>query len=289
MVKLISKKKKEPAAEKEIKPSSKSMQKLLVKTLSLTNERDIAMDFATKAYEKFGKIIKSIILFGSSAKGTAEKTSDIDIILIVDDAAIQWDAELIAWYREELGKLTIANPYSKSLHINSVKLSTWWQDMIRGDPVVVNIIRWGEALIDFAGFFNPLKILLLRGKIKSTPESIYMALQRAPVHMARCRSSLLGAIEGLYWAMVDSSHAALIAANQSPPSPEHVPILLRETFVEKGMLNMKYVIWYRDLYMLAHKILHGEVTKIDGTDIDLWSKRTDDFVKEMAILVNKVV
>ncbi|PIU75798.1 hypothetical protein COS75_02595 [Candidatus Pacearchaeota archaeon CG06_land_8_20_14_3_00_35_12] len=255
----------------------------------MIKERDIAMDFATKVYEKFGKIIKSVILFGSTAKGTAEKHSDIDVIIIVDDATVQWDTELIGWYREELGKLIMANPYTRSLHINTVKLTTWWHDMIRGDPVIMNIIRWGEALIDFAGFFNPLKVLLVRGNIKSTPESIYMALQRAPIHMARSKAALLGAIEGLYWAMVDSSHAALIAAKKSPPSPEHVPILLRETFVDKGLLDMKYVTWYRDLYLIAHRILHGDITAIKGNEIDLWIKRTDEFIKEMAIIVNRIV
>lgn len=267
----------------------KEMPKQVLKTLSLTKERDIANDFAVKTYEKFGKIIKSIILFGSAAKGTAEAKSDIDIIIIVDDATIEWDTELVGWYREELGKLISANPYTRSLHINTVKLSTWWSDMIRGDPVIVNIIRWGEALIDFAGFFNPLKILLMRGKIKSTPESIYIAMQRAPIHMARSKAALLGAIEGLYWAMVDSSHAALISAKKIPPSPEHVTLFLKDTFVDKNLLDMKYVSWYRDIYVLAHKILHGEITHIKGSEIDLWIKRTDEFIKEMATLVNRTV
>jgi len=290
--KVVSKEKLEQSAEKAEskegmkipKSKMKKLSKEVLKTLSMTKERDIAMDFATKVYEKFGKIIKSVILFGSTAKGTAEKHSDIDVIIIVDDATVQWDTELIGWYREELGKLIMANPYTRSLHINTVKLTTWWHDMIRGDPVIMNIIRWGEALIDFAGFFNPLKVLLVRGNIKSTPESIYMALQRAPIHMARSKAALLGAIEGLYWAMVDSSHAALIAAKKSPPSPEHVPILLRETFVDKGLLDMKYVTWYRDLYLIAHRILHGDITAIKGNEIDLWIKRTDEFIKEMAII-----
>jgi len=295
--KVVSKEKLEQSAEKAEskegmkipKSKMKKLSKEVLKTLSMIKERDIAMDFATKVYEKFGKIIKSVILFGSTAKGTAEKHSDIDVIIIVDDATVQWDTELIGWYREELGKLIMANPYTRSLHINTVKLTTWWHDMIRGDPVIMNIIRWGEALIDFAGFFNPLKVLLVRGNIKSTPESIYMALQRAPIHMARSKAALLGAIEGLYWAMVDSSHAALIAAKKSPPSPEHVPILLRETFVDKGLLDMKYVTWYRDLYLIAHRILHGDITAIKGNEIDLWIKRTDEFIKEMAIIVNRIV
>ncbi|MBI5148868.1 nucleotidyltransferase domain-containing protein [Candidatus Pacearchaeota archaeon] len=258
-------------------------------TLKLVSEFDIAMDFATKAYEKFNKLIKSVILFGSSAKKTAAPGSDVDIIILIDDSTIQWDQELIAWYREELGKLIQINPYQKSLHINSVKLTTWWIDLLRGDPVVINVIRWGQTLIDFGGFFSPLKILLQNGAIKSTPESIYTALQRAPAHMARSKAAVLGAIEGLYWACVDSSHAALISAKQLPPSPEHIPDMLKEVFVARRTLDMKYVLWYKELYNLAHKILRGELTHIEGKEIDLWESRTDEFVRIMAQLVKKAL
>lgn len=258
-------------------------------TLKLLSEREIAMDFATKAYQKFDKIIKSIILFGSSVKHTTTSGSDIDIIVIIDDASIKWDQELIAWYREELGKLIAANPYKRELHINSVKLTTWWQDLLRGDPVVVNILRYGEALIDFAGFFNPLKVLLSEGRINSTPEAIYTCLQRAPQHLARSKASELNSIEGLYWAMVDSSHAALMATGETPPSPEHIPILLKEKFVDNKLLRMRYVVWYRDLYLLHRKIIHGEVTDLRGADIDDWQKRTDEFIRVMAELIKNIV
>src|SRR4030043_573764 len=210
-------------------------------TLQIKSESEIALDFAAKAYQLFNNVIKSLILFGSSVKNTATDSSDIDIIMIIDDAAIQWDQELIAWYREELGKLIMRNPYKKELHINTVRLTTWWQDLMRGDPVVLNVIRYGEPLIDFGGFFNPLKILLQEGKIKSTPEAIYTCLQRAPQHLARSKAAELGAVEGIYWTMVDSAHALLIAAGVMPPSPEHVPTLLKEYFVDKGLINLKYV------------------------------------------------
>ena len=181
-------------------------------TLMIAGEREIASDFATKVYEKFDQMIKSIVLFGSSAKKTATADSDIDIVIIIDDVSVVWDQELIAWYREELGIIVKQNPYAKALHINTVKLSTWWDDMMRGDPVIINILRYGDALIDHGGFFNPLRVLLKEGKIKSTPESIYTLLQRAPGHMTRAKQSMLAVVDGLYWTMVDSAHAALIAA-----------------------------------------------------------------------------
>jgi len=257
-------------------------------TLKILSAHDIAMDFAAKAYKKFSKLIKSIILFGSSVKQTATSTSDVDIIMIIDDSAIQWDQELVAWYREELGKLIRANPYKKELHINTVKLTTWWQDLMRGDPVIINVIRYGESLIDFGGFFNPLKVLLQQGKIKSTPEAIYTCLQRAPQHLARSKAAELGAIEGIYWAMVDSAHALLMAAKIMPPSPEHVPILLKENFVDNNQLKMKYVVWYRDVYVLHRKIVHGDITDIKGLELDEWQERADEFIGTMAKLIEKI-
>lgn len=257
--------------------------------LKLVSERNIAMDFASKTYKKFDRIIKSIILFGSSVKQSSTAGSDVDIIIIIDDAAVQWDQELIAWYREELGKLIRANPYKRELHVNTVKLTTWWQDLLRGDPVVINVIRYGEALVDFGGFFNPLKVLLQEGKIKSTPESIYTLLQRAPQHLARSNASELGAVEGIYWAMVDSAHALLIASHIMPPSPEHIPILLKEKFVDNKLLKMKYVVWYRDVYVLHRRIVHGDVTTVQGIELDEWQKRADEFVRVMAEIIEKII
>jgi predicted nucleotidyltransferase/uncharacterized protein (UPF0332 family) len=273
--------------------NKKSVKKKTVKknypSLNLKLESDIAMDFAVKAYEKFDKIIKSIALFGSSVKQDEVAGSDIDIVVIIDDATIVWDQELIAWYREELDKLLRNNPYSKSLHINTIKLTSWWEDLMRGDPVVLNILRYGESLIDFGGFFEPLKFLLLSGKIKSTPEAIYDCLQRAPQHLARSKISELNAIEGLYWSMVDASHAALISAGLNPASPEHVPSDLKEVFVDKGLLKLKYAMWYRDLLMLHKQISHGEITELKGVEIDAWQEKAQEFLRVMAELVNNIV
>jgi len=271
-------------SEKKVKINKKN-----VPTLQLKKETEIAMDFATKAYQKFNKIVKSIILFGSVAKQQTSNGSDIDIIIVIDDASIRWDIELIAWYREELDKILKSNPYNKNIHINTVKLTTFWEDLMRGDPVIINVLRYGEELIDFAGFFTPLKSLLISGKIRSTPEAIYNSLQRAPVHILRSKVAELNAIEGLYWAMVDSSHAALIAAKILPPSPEHIGEYLTEHFVNKGMLNVKYIKWYKDLIYIHKQISHGKIKELKGVEVDIWQERTEEFFKVMTQLVDKLI
>jgi len=276
---------------KKKKPTKSTKRK--VKTLksetSFKTDKDLAIDFATKAHERFDRIIKASILFGSVSKGTASSKSDVDVILIIDDAGINWDLELIAWYREELGKLISAQKYSRKLHINSIKLTTWWQDLLNGDPVVTNILRYGQALIDSGGFFNPLKALLLDGKIKSTPEAVHAALQRAPSHLARSKMAQMSAIEGVYWCMVDSAQAALMSAGKRPPSPERIPQLLKESFVNEGLLKMNSVRAMSDLYSLHKMIAHGKMHDIKGTDIDAWQGTAEKFLLEMTKIINVMI
>jgi uncharacterized protein (UPF0332 family) len=194
--------------------------------------------------------------------------------------------ELIAWYREELGKLISKNPYIKPLHINSVKLSTWWSDLMRGDPIILNVLRYGEALVDFGGFFKPLKVLLHEGKIKSTPESMYTLLQRAPGHIARARGFMLQSVDGIYWTMIDSAHAVLIAHDLTPTSPEHVGKILMDNFVKKKLLHKKYVHYYNSVHGVSKKIIHGKLQHVRGKDIDNFMKMAEDFLDEMAKLID---
>lgn len=271
---------------------SKKPQKLSAKdfpTLNLITEVQIAQDFAKKVYQKFDKIIKSVVLFGSTVKEQRTSGSDIDIIVIVDDASVKFDQELTGWYREELGKIVLANPYQKELHINTVKLTTWWQDLIKGDPTVINIIRYGEEIMDFGGFFRPLRILLQEGRLKSTPEAIYTCLERAPLHLVASKRAEMSAVEGIYWSMVDASHAALMAAGVSPPSPEQIPVLLKENFVDKKLLDMKYVFWVSDIHTLHKGIAHDEIKDIKGENIDDLQKKAQTYMSVMAELIRKLI
>ena len=265
------------------------VKKIPLEVRKLTSAKDTAMDFAEKVHKKFDRMVKSSILFGSQTKNTAKSRSDIDIILLIDDASINWDLELIAWYREELGKLVTAQTYSGDLHLNTIKLTTWWQDLIHGDPVVINVLRYGEALIDSGGFFNPLKSLLLQGRIRSTPEAVYNALQRSPAHLARSKIAILSSIEGVYWSMIDAAQAALITAGKLPPSPEHIPLMLKTTFVDNNMLKVDKVRALRDILVLHKGITHREVHEIKGSELDKWQDISEEFLSEMTKIIDQIL
>ena len=252
-------------------------------------EKDIAMDFATKLQRRFDHLIKASILFGSQVSGEAKPGSDIDIVIIIDDAAINWDEELTAWYREELSKLIAEQNYSRDLHINTVRLTTWWRDLLHGDAIVLNIIRQGQVLIDMGGFFNPLKTLMVQGKMHSTQEAVYAALQRSPYHLTRSKMALLSSVEGVYWCMVEAAQAALITLGKLPPSPEHVTKMLHESFVETGILKQEFVKWYHSIFTLHKQIAHGEIKFVKAQEIEDWQARAEAFMKKMVDIIDKLI
>jgi uncharacterized protein (UPF0332 family)/predicted nucleotidyltransferase len=260
----------------------------MFKQVSVT-DKEFAYDFSKKAYKKFKTVIKSVVLFGSVTKGKTKKGSDIDIVIIIDDCVIDWDQDLIAWYRHEMSQLLSKQKYSDRIHLTTVTLSTFMEEVRVGEPAVINMIRFGETLIDHGGFYNPLKVLLAKGKIRPTPESIFVTLRRAPMHLAKAKIDIVASIENVYWSMVDSAHAALMAAGEVPPSPESVADMLNLIFVSKKQLDKKYIIWFNEIYDLTHDILHGNVKYLEGKEIDKYLDRAVEFEKIMRVMTSKLI
>ncbi len=89
--------------------------------------------------------------------------------------------------------------------------------------------------------------------------------------------------------MVDAAHAALITAGKLPPSPEHIPSMLKQTFVDNNMLNVDYVKSFRDLTILHKSIMHGDIATVKGADIDLWQQQAEKFLTEMTGIIIKLL
>lgn len=269
--------------------ASDSAKKAAAKGKGLDDDRAVAYDFSVKAYKLFKEIIKSIVLFGSVPKKEVNVKSDIDIVVIIDDATVKWDDELIAWYREELAKLLAAEPYSKRLHVNTVTMTTFWEEARVGEPVTINVLRYGEALVDHGGFFEPMKAMLAKGKIRPTPEAVFVTMERAHAHAFQGNNNILASIEAFYWAMVDASHSALMAARVVPPSPEFIAELITETFVATKRVDKKYVEWFEEMRFFAKKITYGDIKRMDGKQVEILQKKADEFVTTFTNIAKAII
>ena len=242
---------------------------------------DISYEFAERAYKEFGTFVKAIVLFGSAARKERPE-GDIDILIIIDDLAISLTPEVVQTYRILVQKL-ISN-ISPRLHITTLKLTSFWEYVKSGDPVAVNILRDGVALID-TGMFDPLQILLRQGRIRPSSEAVWSYFTRAPATLENSKWHILQAAIDLYWAVIDAAHAALMRVNEVPPSPNHVADLLEERFVKVRKLHPKYVATMRKFYALMKKITHREMQYMPGSQYDILRKEAEEFVNEMKKLV----
>ena len=253
----------------------------LMKTYN-KQDLDIAKKFTEKLYKEFGNFLKGVIIFGSQARKESKKGSDIDIFVIVDDVQTVLTPDMVETYRIIVSKI-IAD-VSIRIHVTSLRFTTFWEYVRSADPVIVNILRDGIALVD-TGFFEPLQLLLKQGRIRPTPEAIWSYFIRAPTTLNNSKWHLLQATLDLYWAVVDSAHAVLMKVGEVPPTPGHIADMLDEKLVKRGLLEKKYADIVRQFYYISKMITRREIKEIKGTEYEHYLKNAEDFVERVKKII----
>lgn len=249
-----------------------------------TDDIRTAHEFAQRLKNELGDFLVGVVIFGSAARMTSKEKSDIDVLVIGDDISFQFTQALIEAYRVIIEN--VIGSTSARLHVTSMTFTSFWEYVKAGDPVAVNILRDGVALID-TGFFNPLQVLLKQGRIRPTEESIWRYFGRSPRTLINSRWHVLQATLDLYWAVMDAAHAALMRRGEIPPSPEHAADLLNEKLVKTRLLEPQYVETMRKFYRISKMITHREIKEIKGGEYDVYLQEASDFVERMRRLIQE--
>ena len=239
---------------------------------------ETARKFAQKLYGEFGNFISALVLFGSTARKKKNPKGDIDILIVIDDVKIKPSPEILETYKVITEKAII--DVDQRIHTQTMKLTSFWEYVRSGDPVAINILRDGIALID-TGFFDPLQALLDDGRIRPSREAIYNYFIMSYASLNRSKGHLLTAMVDLYWAAIDSAHSALMSIGEVPPSPEFVSNVIKEKMVKRKLIKAKYAIIMDDLYKISKKIAHREIKDVEGKEYDKYKKLTLEFIKAM--------
>lgn len=193
---------------------------------------DLAYNFSKRVYKEFAKFIKAIVLFGSTARKKQEGKGDVDLLIIVDDVSIIIDQEFVQAYRLIVEKI-VAEVSPAKLHVTTLKFTSFWEYVRAGDPVAVNILRDGVPIVD-SGFFEPLQILLYQGRIRPSLESMWSYFNKAPITLHNSKWHIKQAVLDLYWAVIDSAHAALMKLNEVPQAQAMLLICLIRKWLRKA-------------------------------------------------------
>lgn len=241
------------------------------------DDLDYAYKFSAAISKEVGKFVKGVILFGSNARKTGP-SHDIDILVILDDISIYLTKEFVQTYRIIVDNLI--EKISRRLHITTFKYSSFWEFVRNGDPIAINILRDGVPIID-REFFRPLQILLYQGRIKPSQESVWTYYYKSPQMLQDSKFKMISAVMDLYWAVIDSSHAALMRLNEIPPTPSHVADMVNEKLIKTGLIEKKYTNVSKKFYELSKKIEYREIKDIKGAEYDKLYLEAEDYIDRM--------
>ncbi|MCM2324924.1 MAG: hypothetical protein NDI94_00530 [Candidatus Woesearchaeota archaeon] len=241
------------------------------------DDLDNAYKFSAELTKEVGEYIKGVILFGSRAR-KSQPAHDIDILVIIDDISIYLTKEFVQAYRIVVQNLV--GKINKRLHVTTFKYTSFWEFVRNGDPIAINILRDGVPIVD-REFFRPLQLLLYQGRIRPSSESVWTYYAKSAKTLQQSKFNMISAVMDLYWAVIDSSHAALMKLNEIPPTPSHVSALITEKMVKPGLIEKKYENTAKKFYDLSKKIEYREIQDIKGSDYDKLYKEAEEYVGRM--------
>ncbi len=247
------------------------------------NDIDIAYKFAKEVHKEFGHFLKAIVLFGSSVKPEGSQEGDIDILLVIDDVTYSMTGEVVETYRIIVENIILK--VSKRIHITTLKFTSFWDYIRMGDPVGLNILRDGVALID-TGFFTPLQFLLFEGRVRPSSESMMSYMARAPQALQNSRWHLVQATLDLYWAVIDAAQAAIMKSGRLPPTPAKASGELKY-LVKEGLIYKDAPKTMDLFYKLSKSILHKKTLDVSGKDYEFYYKKSKEFVDNIKKYVTK--
>lgn len=260
------------------KPKNKKMEELRKRQLNLANK------FKDEILKKHNKIVKAVVLFGSLVRGDFHEKSDIDMLVVIDDVTARFTPEMKDEFDDWIYML--AKKMAENMTVQpSWTLSEFW-DMARiGHPLLYTIVRDGWALYD-TGFFIPVRKLLELGKIPTTLEAVEKFMETSPKKISRVENAKLYMIaEDLYYAMLNSSQAVLMYMGQSPPSPKHTPIDIKENLVDAGLLEEIYLKDLEKVINFRKGVEHKEIKDISGNEVDEYISMSKRYVSRMEQLL----
>lgn len=234
------------------------------------------------------KYVATYAIGGSLVRGTADKTSDVDTFVIIDDTDVKRMSriELLEKLRGKivydfLKEATALAGVQNILNVQVYLLTDFWQSVKDAQPVMFTFIRDGIPLYD-RGTFIPWKRLLQMGKIRPSPESIDLYMKEGDRTDEIVKRRLLDAMVDVYYGVLTPTQALMMLAGHAPPVPKTVVQEVREALVQKEKIMTE-----KDLKTLEKAVKyfkdyeHGTLKEVSGKEIDALLEECRAYTKRM--------
>ncbi|MEM4367688.1 MAG: nucleotidyltransferase domain-containing protein [Candidatus Aenigmatarchaeota archaeon] len=253
---------------------NKNIQNQEVKERDVTKESFFpkVIEFTTRLKKIYGDMIKSVLIFGSAARGDMKEGSDIDVWVVVDDTA--------AKRTEDVNKIRLQIQLIatelKDIHPQMNTLTEFWNWMKIGSPELFNFLRVGFVVYD-TGFIKPVQRMLQKGLLSPSEETAALKFKSSESIIKRVESLFKTMIFDLRYAATDICQAVIIYQYKEAPDQKNMPDYLRKLVKDKKLPDI-YVEKYEKLNKLWKDIDHNIIKNV-----------TIDHVKEAMDLSKSII
>ncbi|MDY6769901.1 MAG: nucleotidyltransferase domain-containing protein [Candidatus Nanohaloarchaea archaeon] len=255
---------------------------------SAERRREKVEDFADQLTEKLGEKVKCVAVYGSVSRGEHTHESDIDTFVVLDDTKLEQDVPKEAKDKIRKKVTDLAKEVDEKITIQYLSfLTEFWDAVRKGEPLIISVLRNGEAVYD-VGIFAPAKRMLERGKIQSSREAVQKRLKLAANGYKKAEKEVRSSVPfKLEQAMANAGQAPIMLAGEMPPEKQDVGDALEQLFVEDGALEQEYADYAREIAEFADKgEKHPE--EVDAAELEEMLEKTDDFIRRMHELVGEM-
>ncbi len=237
---------------------------------------------------KFEKYVASYIIGGSLVRGTANKDSDVDTFVIIDDTDVKRMPRMhlleklrgmIHDYIREANALAgVKNPLNVQVYL----LTDFWDNVKDANPVMFTFIRDGVPMYD-RGTFLPWKLLLQMGKVKPSPEAVDKFMKYGEQNETLVTRRMIDAMVDIYWGVVTPTQALMMLTGHAPPAPKTMVADVKKVLVEEEkVMDLSELKFLERVIKLYKDHEHGKLKTVPGKEVDellVGSKKYDEKLK----------
>ena len=240
-----------------------------------------SVKFMNEIRKRFGEIVKSVLIFGSAARGDIKPSSDVDVWVILDDTALKTSIDLNR-IKEEI--LIVAENL-KDLHVQITYLTEFWQWVRIGSPELVNFLRYGLVLYD-TGFVKPVQRMLQLGLLPPSEEVIRLKTKASEIRLEKIKGDLKSMIFDLRYCASDIIQAVVMHYYKTQPDPKEIPKYL-EKMVEEGKVEKEFLEKWKEIDKLWKDIDHQIVKEVNGEYLQKALTLTQEIIERFKKLLPK--
>lgn len=248
----------------------------------------------TLVLRKFEKYVATYAVGGSLARGTADKDSDVDTFVIIDDTDVkkmprmQLLEKLRGFIYDYIREATALAGVKNILNVQVYLLTDFWQSVKDATPVIFTFIRDGVPMHD-RGTFLPWKMLLKMGKIKPSPEAVDTFMKYGEQNDSLVKRRMMDAMIDIYWGVVTPTQALMMLAGHAPPVPKTIVADVKKEFVDtQKIMSAKDLKTLERAVGLYKDYEHGKLKEISGAEIDSLLKDANEYDTSMKAMRSKI-